>query len=85
MPDITGGEMPERKGRFDNVLLEGLLECAFEVEEAFVYVVIPLILVFSFVFVAVVVYHCMFDPNAVDLASSSDFLSIDPDKWFPRS
>ena len=43
MSDIQGGEMTEREGRFEGVLLEGLLECAFEVEEAFVYMVMPLI------------------------------------------
>jgi hypothetical protein len=31
------------------------------------------------------VYQMMFDPNAVDAASRLDMLSIDPDKWFPRS
>ena len=31
------------------------------------------------------VYQLMFDPNAVNLACRLDTLSIDPDKWFPRS
>ena len=85
MTDITGSEMAERKGRFENIFVEALLECTFEVEDVFLYVVIPLILVFGVVLLAVVIYHWMFDLNAVDLASRSDLLSIDPDKWFPRS
>jgi hypothetical protein len=32
-----------------------------------------------------VVYHLVFDPSAVDLTSRLDLLSIDPDKWIPRS
>ena len=33
----------------------------------------------------IAVYHMMFDPNAVDVASRLDMLSIDPDKWISRS
>ena len=59
-----------------------MLECAFEVEEGFLYVIIPLALVLGF-FLAVAVYHyiCL---DVVNLGIS-DFLSIDPDKWFPPS
>ena len=30
-------------------------------------------------------YQVAFDPNTVDIATRLDLLSIDPDKWFPRS
>lgn len=77
--------MPERKWSFHSVFAEGVLECLFELEEAFLYVLIPVILVFGLCFLAVMVYHWTFDLNAAELGSSSDLLSIDPDKWFPRS
>jgi len=49
--------MTERKGRFENIYVEALLECALEVEDAFLCVVIPLILIFCLGLLAVVIYH----------------------------
>lgn len=44
------------------------------------------VIIFGLYLVAGMVYHLMFDPNAVDVASRLDLLSIDPDKWIiPRS
>ena len=76
--------MKEHKGRFGDIFLEGVLECVLEVDEIFLYVVVPLMLVSAVCFLVFVVYHCMVDPNALELASRSDLLSIDPDKWLPR-
>ena len=32
-----------------------------------------------------ILYQLVVDPNSVDIAARLDLLSIDPDKWFPRS
>jgi len=64
---------------------EVLFECLLETEELFLYLLVPLIVIFCLYVVVYFVYQLAFDPNAVDVASRLDLLSIDPDKWFPRS
>ena|SRR5215469_14042041 len=66
-------------------LLEGLFEGGLEAGELFLYLLVPLILMFGLYLAAGMVYHLMYDPNAIDVASRLDLLSINPDKWFPRS
>ena len=75
----------ERRGQFDNFVLEAVLECALELEDAFLYVVIPLIIVGGLFLLVYAAYQSMLDPYAAGFTACSDFLSIDPDKWFPRS
>jgi hypothetical protein len=48
-------------------------------------VLIPVACFVAVCVVGVMVYQMMFDPHAGDLASRLDALSIDPNKWFPRS
>jgi hypothetical protein len=83
-------ETPDREGWLSHILLEtfgemvlegGLLEAG----ELFLYLLVPVVLLFGLYLVAGMVYHLMVDPNAVDVASRLDLLSIDPDKWIPRS
>lgn len=76
---------PERKPRLVEIFGKALFECLVETEELFLYVLVPLLCIAAVCVVGVLVYQLMFDPNAVDVASRLDTLSIDPDKWFPRS
>jgi hypothetical protein len=64
---------PDRGQRFTKRLGEVLLECLCQTEELFPYLV------------AGMTYHLIFDPSAVNVATRLDLLSIDPDKWTPRS
>jgi hypothetical protein len=66
-------------------VLAGCLECLTESEELFVYLVIPLLCIAVVWIVGMAVYQVIFDPHAASIASTSDCLSIDPEKWFPRS
>jgi len=76
---------PDRGRRFAKKLGEMLLECLFETEELFPHALLLLFLGFGVYLVAGMTYHLMFDPNAVDVSSRLDLLSIDPDTWAPRS
>jgi hypothetical protein len=76
---------PEQKPRFAEIFGKALFQCLVETEELFLYVLVPLVCVAGLCLVGVVVYQLMFDPDAVDVASRLDTLSIDPGKWFPRS
>jgi hypothetical protein len=62
-----------------------LFDCLLEFPELFVYTLIPIFCVIAICVVGIVVYQLIFDPNAVDVASRLDLLSIDPNKWIPRS
>jgi hypothetical protein len=62
-----------------------LLKCLFETGELFPYALLLLFLGFDFYLVAGMTHHLKFRPSAVDVASRLDLLSIDPDKWTPRS
>jgi len=53
-------------------------------EAVFVYVVLPLLCVAVVWVVGMVVYQVILDPHVASLAST-DCLSINPEKWFPRS
>jgi hypothetical protein len=85
MSGVMDSDEPDRGRRFAKNLGEVLLECLFETEILFPYALLLLFLGFGVYLVAGMTYHLMFDPNAVDVASRLDLLSIDPDKWTPRS
>jgi hypothetical protein len=90
MSGTIAPETPNREGWLGHFLLESLGEIVLdgsllEVGELLLYLVVPVILIFGFYLVAGMIYHLMFDPNAMDVASRLDLLSIDPDKWIPHS
>jgi hypothetical protein len=66
-------------------VIAGCLECLTESEALFVYVVVPLLCVAVVWIVGSIIYQGMFDSHAASIASTSDYLSIDPEKWFSRS
>jgi hypothetical protein len=85
MSGVMESDEADRGRRFAKRLGEALLNCLFETEELFPYALLLLFLGFGFYLVAGMAYHLMFDPNAVNVATRLDLLSIDPDKWTPRS
>jgi hypothetical protein len=68
-----------------NCLLEGTLELLGESETLFVYVVIPALCIIGLYILVTVFYQFMVDAHPASVSAASDFLSIDPDKWFPRA
>ena len=66
-----------------NCLLEGTLELLGESETLFVYVVIPALCIIALYILGTVFYQFMVDAHPASASAASDFLSIDPDKWFP--
>jgi hypothetical protein len=68
-----------------NCLLEGTLELLGESETLFVYVVIPALCIIGLYMLGTVFYQFMVDAHPASVSAASDFLSIDPDKWFPRA
>jgi hypothetical protein len=89
MTGVVGSEEPKREGCFAKNFGAALFECLFEADELIPYAL--MLFIFFFIFglglclVGSMVYHLMYDPNAVDVASRLDALSIDPDKWIRRS
>jgi hypothetical protein len=83
MTDVSDPKPRTEKHQFDSFFVEAMLECL-EVEDAFLYVLIPLILVVCLGFLGVMAYHWGLDPYSADALSRMDVLSIDPDKWSPR-
>jgi hypothetical protein len=76
---------PERQERLAKAFGEALLEVLFEAGELIPPAIAALLCVAALCLVGTMVYHLMFDPNAVDVASRLDTLSIDPDKLFLKS
>jgi hypothetical protein len=70
-----------RSGASDGIRASRL----FETEVLFPYALLLLCLGFGVDLVAGMTYHLMFDPSAVDVVTRLDLLSIDRDKWTPRS
>ena len=68
-----------------NCLLEGTLELLGDSETLFVYVVIPALCIIGLYILVTVFYQFMVDAHPASVSAASDFLSIDPDKWFPRA
>ena len=68
-----------------NCLLEGTLELLGESETLFVYVVIPALSIIGLYILGTVFYQFMIDVHPASVSAASDFLSINPDKWFPRA
>ena len=63
----------------------GCLELLSESEELFIYLVLPLLCVAMVGIIGISVYQLISDPQASSLASTSDYLSINPERWFPHS
>ena len=61
------------------------MECLLEAGELIPYAVVLALFGFAACLVAGMVYHLVFDPNGVDVATRLDLLSIHPDKWFHHS
>lgn len=71
-----------------NALLEGTLGCfewLGESDTLLVYVVIPVLCVIALYILGIVFYQFIVDTHPASASAASDFLSIDPDKWFPRA
>jgi hypothetical protein len=90
MSGVIAPDTPDRNGWLSHILLETVGEIVLdggllEVGELLLYLAVPVVLIFGLYLVAGMVYHLMFDPNAAEVASRLDLLSIDPDKWIPRS
>lgn len=81
MIGVIGSGEPEREGRFVKNLGAALFECLLEAGELIPYALILFLFGFGVYLVGTMVYHLIFDPNAVDVASRLDALAIDPDKW----
>jgi len=76
---------PEHQERLVKTFGEALFEVLLEAGELIPVACVALLFVAALCLVGTIVYYLMFDPNAVDVASRLDALSIDPDKWFIRS
>jgi hypothetical protein len=79
---------PGQRERLAKSFGAALLECLLEATDLIPVACAVLLCLGFCLFVCaagVALYHLMFDPNAIDVASRLDLLSIDPDKWFPRS
>jgi type III secretory pathway component EscU len=63
----------------------GCLELLSESETLFIYLVLPLLCVAIVGVIGVVVYQVFCDPWAASSASTPDYLSINPERWFPHS
>jgi hypothetical protein len=65
----------------------GCLELLSESEELFIciYLVLPLLCVAMVGIIGISVCQLISDPQASSLASTSDYLSINPERWFPHS
>jgi hypothetical protein len=61
----------------------GCLELLAESKALFIYLVLPLLCVAMVGIIGIVVYQVICDPQAACLASTSDCLSINPERWFP--
>ncbi len=78
-------EESDRRERLAKSFGAALFECLLEAWELIPVVCLALLCLIPVYFVGVVVHDLMFDPNAVDVTSRLEMISIDPDKWFPRS
>ncbi len=78
---VSGETSKPGKRRLPESLGMALLECSFEIEELFVYVLIPLVCITAVCIAGIALYRLMFDPAIADAPQ----LSIDPAKWFPES
>jgi hypothetical protein len=63
----------------------GCLELLSESEALFIYLVLPLLCVAMVGIIGIVVYQAISNPQAASLASTPDYLSINPERWFPNS
>ena len=66
-------------------LLEGTLELLGESETLFAYVIVPLLCIVVLYLLGTAFYQFIADTHPASASAASDLLSIDPDKWFPRT
>jgi hypothetical protein len=85
MIGVIGSPEAEDRGSLAKSFGNALLECLLEAGKLIPYAVALALFGFAVYLVAGMVYHLIFDPNAVDVAARLDVLSIDPDKWFRQS
>ena len=83
MIGVIGEPEPER--RLVRSFLAALFECLLEAVELIPLVCAVLACAAALCIIGDMVYQLMFDPNAVNVASRLDLLSIDPNKWIPGS
>ena len=76
---------PERERRLAKNFVAALFECLLEAVELLPLACAALVCVAALCIIGEMVYQLMFDPNAEDVASRLDTLSIDPNKWLPRT
>ena len=74
---------PEREGPVRN-FGAALIECLLEAVELIPFACVALLCVAALCLAGTMVYYLMFDPNAVDVASRLEALSINSDKWLLR-
>jgi hypothetical protein len=75
---------PAQEGRVVKNSVSALFECLLEAVELIPAACAALLFVAAIVVVGDIFYQLMFGPNAVDVASRLDTLSIDPNKWISR-
>ena len=80
-----GSPHPERERSFTKNFEQAVFECLFEAAGLIPIAFILFTLGLCVLMAGTMVYYLMFDPNAVDVASRLETLSIDPDKWIRRS
>ena len=85
MIGVIGSRDPERGRRFAKNFGAALFENVLEACELIPYALVLLFVGLGLYLLASMIFHLMFDPNAVGVASRLDALSIDPNKWFQRS
>ena len=85
MIGVVGSRDAERGRRFAKNFGAASFDCLLEASELIPYALVLLFVGFGLYLVGSMIFHLMFDPNAVDVASRLIALSIDPEKWFQRS
>jgi len=83
MIGLIGSEEPEPEGRL-KTFGAALFECLLDAQELIPYAFMLFIFALGIYLVGSMVYHLMYDPNAVDVESRLDAISINPDNWIRR-
>ena len=85
MIGVIGLRNTDRGRRCARNFGSALFECVLEAGELIPYALVLFFVGLGLYLLTSTIFHLMFDPNAVDVASRLDALSIDPNKWFQRS
>lgn len=75
----------ERIDRFVKNVIGALGHCALEEVGSLADVLLAIACIGVLWIVGTITYELIFDPHATNIAAALDALSINPDKWFPRS